>query len=71
MAASSPTLLRELREWWASGFVDPAIYGPTASVSLVADGALLVEAEQAARRREPGNGLPQRTVLQQLDAALA
>ncbi len=63
-------MLIELRNWWQIAFNDTGTPRPD-SISIVPEGMALLEAEQLARKREPGNGFLQRTVTEQLDQALA
>jgi hypothetical protein len=63
--AQGRALLEELHRWWRqadTGQGDPLALDPA--------GTTLGEAEQAARRREPGPGGSQRTVLERLGQAL-
>ncbi len=62
-------MLHLLHEWWRSGTND--VEPPREeSITPLPVGAPLLEAERLARTREPGSGGPQRTVLEQLGAAL-
>jgi len=63
-------MLIALRNWWQIAFNDTGIPRPD-SISLLPEGMALLEAEQLARKREPGNGSLQRTIIEQLDQALA
>ncbi len=40
------------------------------TISPIPEGIPLLEAEQIAREREPGDGSPQKTVIEQIEAAL-
>ena len=42
-----------------------------ATISPIPEGIPLLEAERIAREREPGDGSPQQTVIEKIDAALA
>lgn len=63
-------ILVKLREWWMSGNNDIGISRPE-TISSIPEGVSLLEAELIARQREPGDGLLQKTVREQLEAALA
>lgn len=63
-------MLVALRDWWRMGAND--IGTPRLdTISPIAEGIPLVEAERMAREREPGDGRPQNTSVEQIDAALA
>lgn len=63
-------LLRALRDWWRSDKNDIGASRPD-TISPLPEGSPLLEAEQVARLREPGDGSSQRTVIDQIEAALA
>jgi tetratricopeptide (TPR) repeat protein len=63
-------MLTLLREWWSAG-ANTLPGDKPGVVSLTPQGLSLLEAEKLAREVEPGDGLPQKTVLQQIDAVLA
>jgi len=63
------SMLIALRDWWCTGKNDIGTPRPD-TISPIPEGIPLREAERIAREREPGDGLPQRTVVEQLDAAL-
>jgi hypothetical protein len=59
-------MLLELHNWWQSGSNDTGVPGPD-SISQIPEGISLLEGESLARLREPGDGTPQQTILEQLD----
>ncbi|HUW13448.1 MAG TPA: tetratricopeptide repeat protein [Anaerolineae bacterium] len=62
-------MLAALRDWWRVGLND--IGGPREdTISLTPEGISLLKAEHLARSRERGDGSAQRTVTEQIDAAL-
>ena len=63
-------MLIALRDWWQTGVNDIGTPRPD-TISPIPEGIPLLEAERIAREREPGDGSPQRTVLEQIDAALS
>ena len=63
-------MLIALRDWWQTGVNDIGTPRPD-TISPILEGIPLLEAERIAREREPGDGSPQRTVLEQIDAALS
>ena len=63
-------MLIALRDWWQTGVNDVDAPRPD-TISPIPEGIPLLEAERIAREREPGDGSPQRTVLEQIDAALS
>jgi len=63
------SLLVALRNWWQTGINDVGAPRPD-TISPIPEGIPLLEAEKIARQREPGNGSPQKNVLEQLDAAI-
>ncbi|CAG0981246.1 hypothetical protein ANRL4_01885 [Anaerolineae bacterium] len=61
-------MLTALREWWQTGIND--IGTPRSNtISPIPEGIPLLEAEKIARDREPGDGLPQKSVIEQIEAA--
>jgi tetratricopeptide (TPR) repeat protein len=62
-------MLLALRDWWKVGVNDIGTPRPDA-ISPIPEGISLLEAERIARQREPGNGSPQRTVVEQIEATL-
>ena len=62
-------MLVALRDWWQTGVNDIGTPRPD-TISPIPEGIPLLEAERIAREREPGDGSPQRTVLEQIDAIL-
>jgi hypothetical protein len=63
-------MLIALRDWWQTGANDVGAPRPD-TISPIPEGIPLLEAEQIARKREPGNGSLQKTVVEQIDKALA
>jgi tetratricopeptide (TPR) repeat protein len=62
-------MLTALRDWWQAGANDIGVARPD-TISPIPEGISLLEAEQTARQREPGDGSLQKMVLEQLEAAL-
>jgi len=62
-------MLIALRDWWQTGINDIGTPRPD-TISPIPEGIPLIEAERIAREREPGDGSPQKTVLEQIEAAL-
>ncbi|NIO71187.1 MAG: hypothetical protein GTN71_19680 [Anaerolineae bacterium] len=62
-------MLIALRDWWQTGINDIGTPRPD-TISPIPEGIPLLEAEQIAREREPGDGSPQKTVIEQIEAAL-
>ena len=58
-------MLMALRDWWQSGINDIGAARPD-TISPIPEGIALLEAERIAREREPGDGTPQKTVMEQL-----
>jgi hypothetical protein len=58
-------MLMALRDWWQSGVNGLGAPRPD-TISPLPEGIPLLEAERIAREREPGDGTPQRTVLESL-----
>lgn len=57
------------RDWWKTGVNDIGAPRPD-TISPIPEGIALLEAERA-REREPGDGSPQKSVVEQIEAALA
>lgn len=62
-------MLVALRDWWQVGVNDIG-QKRADTISPILEGIPLLEAERIARSREPGDGLPQKSVIEQLEAAL-
>lgn len=62
-------MLAALRDWWWIGRNDIGTPRPD-TISPIPEGISLLEAERIAREREPGDGSPQKTVLEALQEAL-
>ena len=62
-------MLVALRDWWQTGVNDVGTPRPD-TISPIPEGIPLLEAERMAREREPGDGSPQKTVVEQIEAAL-
>ena len=62
-------MLIALRDWWKTGINDVGTPRPD-TISPLPEGIPLLEAERIAREREPGDGSPQRSVVEQIEAAL-
>jgi tetratricopeptide (TPR) repeat protein len=67
--AEGRNLLLTLREWWRRGNNDTGVPRPD-TISPLPEGMALIEAERIARHREPGDGTAQRSVIEQIEAAL-
>ncbi len=65
----SRRMLTALRDWWQTGINDIGTPRPD-SISPIPESIPLLEAERIAREREPGDGSPQRTVVEQVEEAL-
>jgi hypothetical protein len=63
-------MLIALRDWWRTGTNDVGAPRPD-TISPIPEGITLLEAERIARQREPGDGSPQRSVVEQIENALA
>jgi hypothetical protein len=59
-------MLAALRDWWRSGVNDIGTPRPD-TISPIPEGITLLEAERIAREREPGDGTPQRSVVNAID----
>ena len=62
-------MLIALREWWQTGVNDLGTPRPD-TISPIREGIALLEAERIAREREPGDGSPQKSVVEQMEGAL-
>jgi tetratricopeptide (TPR) repeat protein len=62
-------MLIALRDWWQTGVNDIGTPRPD-TISPIREGIPLLEAEGIAREREPGDGSPQKSVVEQIEAAL-
>jgi len=62
-------MLIALRDWWQTGLNDIGTPRPD-TISPIPEGIPLLEAERIARQREPGDGSPQKGVVEQIEAAL-
>ncbi len=62
-------MLIALRDWWKTGVNDIGTLRPD-TISPIPEGIPLLEAERIAREREPGDGSPQKSVVEQLGTAL-
>jgi tetratricopeptide (TPR) repeat protein len=67
--AEGRQMLIALRDWWQTGRNDVGQPRPD-TISPIPEGISLLEAEQIARRREPGDGSPQQTVVEKIEQAL-
>lgn len=62
-------MLIALRDWWQTGVNDIGTPRPD-TISPIPEGIPLLEAERIARECEPGDGSPQRSVVEQIETAL-
>lgn len=62
-------MLTALRDWWQIDMNDAGTPRPD-TISPIPEGFPLLEAEPVARRREPGDGSPQQSVVGQINMAL-
>ena len=62
-------MLTALRDWWQTGVNDIGTPRPD-TISPIPEGIALLEAERLARDREPGDGSPQKSVVEQIEGAL-
>ena len=62
-------MLVALRDWWQSGFNDIGKPRPD-TISPLQEDITLLEAERIARSQEPGDGLHQKGVLEQISTLL-
>jgi hypothetical protein len=63
-------MLIALRDWWKTGVNDIGSPRPD-TISPILEGIPLMEAERIAREREPGDGSPQKAVIDQVETALS
>ena len=63
-------MLAALRDWWNTSVNDIGTPRPD-TISPIPEGIPLLEAERIAREREPGDGSPQMSVIEQIEAALS
>ncbi len=63
-------MLTALRDWWKTGVNDIGMPHPD-TISPIPKGITLLEVERLAREREPGDGSPQKSVVEQIDMALS
>jgi tetratricopeptide (TPR) repeat protein len=62
-------ILLTLRDWWNTGVNDVGTPRPD-TISSIPEGIPLLEAEKIAREREPGDGLMQKSVIDQIGTVL-
>ncbi len=62
-------MLIALSNWWRTGVNDIGTPRPD-TISPIPEGIILLNAEEIARQREPGDGSPQKRVLEQIEKAL-
>lgn len=62
-------MLVALRDWWTTGTSDIGGAPRSDTISPIPEGIALLEAEHIVRNREPGDGMPQKTVAERLDEA--
>jgi len=62
-------MLTALCDWWRTGVNDIGAPRPD-TISPIPEGIALLEAERLTREREPGDGWPQKSVVEQIEAAL-
>jgi hypothetical protein len=62
-------MLAALRDWWQTGVNDIGAPRPD-TISPIPEGIALLAAERMAREREPGDGAPQRAVVDRIEVAL-
>ncbi len=62
-------MLTALRDWWKTGVNDIGTPRPD-TISPIPEGIPLLEAERIVREHEPGDGSPQKSVIQQIEAAM-
>jgi tetratricopeptide (TPR) repeat protein len=62
-------ILSALRDWWKTGVNDIGTPRPD-TISRIPEGMPLLEAEKIAREREPGDGVAQKSVIEQIQAVL-
>jgi hypothetical protein len=61
-------MLVALGDWWKTDVNDIGTPRPD-TISTIPEGILLLEAERIAREHEPGDGSPQKSVVEQIEAA--
>ena len=62
-------MLIALRDWWKTGVNDVGTPRPD-TISPIPEAIALLEAERIAREREPGDGSPQKSVVEQIEGVL-
>jgi tetratricopeptide (TPR) repeat protein len=62
-------MLIALRDWWQTGLNDIGTPRPD-TISPIPENIPLLEAERIAREREPGDGSPQKSVVEQIESVL-
>ena len=62
-------MLIALRDWWQTSTNNIGL-PRSDTISPIPEGIPLLEAERIAREREPGNGFPQKSVIEQIEDAL-
>ncbi len=62
-------MLIALLDWWQTGVNDIGTLRPD-TIARIPESAPLLEAERIAREREPGDGSPQQSVVEQMKSAL-
>jgi tetratricopeptide (TPR) repeat protein len=62
-------MLIAIQDWWRTG-VNKIVESPPQTISPIAEGSSLLDGESMARKREPGDGSPQRTVEEQIESVL-
>jgi tetratricopeptide (TPR) repeat protein len=62
-------ILMALRDWWKTGINDIGTPRPD-TISPIPEAIALLEAERIAREREPGDGSPQKNVMEQIEGVL-
>lgn len=67
--AEGRQMLTALRDWWKTGINDIGTPRPD-TISPIPEGIALLEAERIAREREPGDGSPQKSVVEQIENVL-
>lgn len=69
LGARGRKMLGDLRDWWQAGINDIG-EARSETISPIAENLPLLDAEQIARKCEPGDGLPQLTVIEQIEKVL-
>lgn len=62
-------MLIALHDWWSTGINDIGVIRQDI-ISPIPENIPLIEAEKIAREREPGDGSPQVTIVEQIKVAL-